>query len=369
MFDFFNLKEKAFGLDISDKSLKIINLKQTDSRFYLDSYGEKKILQGVVEGGIVKSEEALTRSIKEACKGVNGNKLSTKMVIASLPEEKAFLQVIQMPKMNVEDLITAVRYEAVNYIPMPIDQMCLDFKIVKSLSDHLDHTDILLVAFPRDIVQPYVNAIKGAGLTPLALEVESQAIARAVVKNDISPLPILLIELGATRTSFIIYSGYSVRFTSSIPFSSGQFTEAIAKKINVDKDRAEQLKTEYGLSDRGSEYGKLVFESLAPGLGELVDQVKSHIRYYQTHSGHEHLLTDGQGISKIILCGGGANLKGLVEHLNQQLSIPIEIGNPWVNILKDNPEAIPALAYNESLSYITALGLALRGVKLHLNKI
>ncbi|MFH0791678.1 MAG: type IV pilus assembly protein PilM [bacterium] len=367
MFDFFNLKEKAFGLDISDKSLKIINLKQADSRLYLDSYGEKKILQGVVEGGIVKNEEALIKSIKEACSEAKGNKLGTKMVIASLPEEKAFLQVIQMPKINDEDLATAVRYEAVNYIPMPIDQMCLDFKIVKPLSDHLDHVDILLVAFPKDVVQSYVNAIKGAGLTPLALEIESQAIARAIIKNDVSPTPVFIIELGATRTSFIIYSGHSVRFTSSIPFSSGQFTEAIARKINVDIDRAEQLKTEYGLSDWGGEYGKLVFESLVPGLCELVDQVKSHIRYYQTHSDHEHLLTGGQGISKIILCGGGANLKGLTEHLSQQLLISVEIGNPWVNILKDNPEEIPALAYNESLSYIAALGLALRGVKLHSN--
>ncbi len=362
MLDFLSLKQKAFGLDISDKRLKIVNLGQVGGQLFLSSYGEKEISGGVVEGGIVKNKEALAKSIKEACGEVRGNELNTNYVIASLPEEKAFLQVIQMPKISEEELKKAVPYEAANYIPLPMDQVCLDFKIVKPLTNHLDHADILIVAFPKNIIQDYVKAIKDSGLTPLALEIESQAIARAVIKNNIAPLPIILIELGATRTSFVIYSGYSVRFTSSVPVSSKQFTEIIAKNTGVDLIKAEQLKTEYGLISQGDKYGRLVYESLIPGLSELVEQLKSHIRYYQGHSEHEHLLIKKAEISKIILCGGGANLKGLTEYLYQQVSIPVEIGNPWTNILKNNPKKIPALSYGESLSYVTALGLALRGI-------
>jgi len=363
MLDIFNLKERAFGLDISDKSVKIINLKQKKDCLLLGSYGEKAIPLGVVDAGIIKNEEALTRSIKEVCKNIKGDKLNARMVVASLPEEKSFLQVIQMPKINDDDLPKAVRYEAVNYIPMPIDEMCLDFNVVKPLFNHLNHIDILLVAFPKDIVQSYVGAIRGAGLIPVALEVESQAITRAITQNDLAAMPVLIIELGATRTSFIIHSGYSVRFTSSISLSAGRFTEIIANSINVDLESAEKLKTEYGLMNHSNKYGKLIFESLTPQLHELVDQIKSHIRYYQSHSDHEHLLTNGQGISKIVLCGGGANLLGLVEYLNRELLIPVEIGNPWVNILKDNPINIPELSYKESIGYVTALGLALRGIK------
>jgi len=81
----------------------------------------------------------------------------------------------------------------------------------------------------------------------LALEIESQATARALVKNQVSPFPLLIVDLGATRTSFIIFSGYSLRFTSSIPICGNTFTKAIAKNLGISFKKAEKIKIKYGL--------------------------------------------------------------------------------------------------------------------------
>jgi len=380
MLDFLTLKPEAFGLDISDLSLKIIKLKKKRGILSLASFGETEIPAGTIEAGEIKNEEVLAKIIKEAINKVKGERLKTREVITSLPEEKAFLQVIQLPKMTEEELKKAVRFEAENYIPLPIEEVYLDFQVVQPLYNHLDHFDVLIAALPKKTVDPYVTSIKKAGLSPVVLEIESQAISRALVKNEVSPFPILLIDLGATRTSFIIFSGYSLRFTSSIPVSSQKFTDAISKTLNISFLEAEKLKQKYGLETSemihlkkkpgGTKFekeiveDKKIFNALIPPLADLVEQIKKHLSYYQTHASHEHLSPNGKGIvTKILLSGGGANLKGLPDILSLELKIPVEMGNPWVNILPAPLKEVPELSYEKSLSYTTALGLALRGQK------
>ena len=370
--EFLTLKPEAFGLDISDLSLKIVKLKKKRGVFSLASYGEEKINPGLIKGGEIKDEEALVKIIKNALAKVQGEKLETKYVVASLPEEKAFLQVIQMPRLSEEDLKSAVIYEAENYIPLPIEEVYLDSQVIPPVYNHLDHFDVLIAALPKKTVDPYLSVLKMAKLEPVSLEIESLSISRALIKGEVSAFPVLLIDLGATRTSFIIFSGHSLRFTSSIPVSSGNFTEIIAKALGVDLSEAEKLKIKYGLEEKiqikikngiekKTERGK-IFEALIPPLVDLIQQIKRYLDYYQTHASHEHLPPNGKGVSKILLCGGGANLKGLPELLSLELKIPVELGNPWINILPASLKELPDLPLEKSLAFTTAIGLALRGI-------
>ncbi|MBU0476722.1 type IV pilus assembly protein PilM [Patescibacteria group bacterium] len=367
MFEFLNLKSEAFGLDISDLSLKLIKLKKKKGDLGLASFEESFIKPGIIKEGEIKDEKSLVEIIRETLAKVKGEKLKTKYVIASLPEEKAYLQVIQMPHMNEEELKSAVIFEAENYIPLPIEDVYLGFQVVSPVYNHLDHIDVLIAALPKKTVDPYVSCLKEAGLTPQSLEIESLAISRALIKNEASNFPVLLVDFGATRTSFIMFAGRSLRFTSSIPVSSQKFTEAISQTLKVSFEKAEKLKLEHGLLKEDpltdGEEGKKVFEALIPAFTDLTEQIKKHLSFYQTHSFHEHLPSGRKGVEKILLCGGGANLKGLCDFLSLELKIPVEIGNPWINILPKSLKEVPELPYKESLKYTTALGLALRGVK------
>ena len=377
--DFLTLKPEAFGLDISDLSLKIIKLKRRRGFLVLSSFLEEDIGQGIIKEGEIKDEEGLAKIIKESLPKIKGEKLKTKHVVVSLPEEKAFLQVIQLPRMPEEDLKSAVIYEAENYIPLPIEEVYLDSQIVPPLYSHLDHFDVLIAALPKKIVDPYLSCLKKAGLYPKSLEIESLAIARALIKKEISPFPALLIDFGATRTNFIIFSGYSVRFTNSIPVSSHGFTEVISKTIDVDFKKAEELKIKYGLDivekiifskkSKDSQFekemtgNKKIFEALIPALTDLTEQIKKCLDFYLTHTSHEHLLPEMKDVKKIFISGGGANLKGLADFLSSGLGIPVALGNPWINILPEPLKEVPELPFEESLKYTTALGLALRGIR------
>jgi type IV pilus assembly protein PilM len=373
MFEFLNLKPESFGLNISDLSIKIAKLKKEKNFLSLVSYGETKIEPGVVREGEIKDEDSLAKSIRELIFKVKGKKLGTNYVFVSLPEEHAFLQIIQLPLMEEKDLEKAAYFEVGNHIPLPLEEVYFDCQIAKPFYDHLDHSDVLAVAVPKKIVDPYIATIKKAGLIPKALETESQAISRALVANEASSYPTLLIDFGESKTNLIFFSGYSLRYAAAVPASYQKFIETISSNLKVDLTVAEQLLMKYGIGKRDALNGakgdekekkeKEVFVAAYPLLQEFLGQISSHLEYYQSHTFHEHLPTENKGVEKIIISGKGATIKGLTYFVASELKIPVEVANPWINILPKKFNLLPPITHEESLAYATVLGLALRSIR------
>lgn len=364
MFDFLSSKNAlnlpAFGLDISDFSLKFADLKKKKNDLFLSSFGRAPIPAGVMERGEIKKPEELIRVLKLTLEEAKGRALKTNFVVASLPEEHAFIRVIQLPKMSLSEVAQAVQWESEANIPMPLESVYLDYQILPQTQEGLDHFDILIAAAPKDLVSSYLNVFLESGLKPVALEVESIAIVRALLKNTISDQPVLIVDFGASSVSFIIFSGSAVRFTTTVSISGRLLNEIIAKKIIVSLAEAEKLKNSVGL-DKTQYEGKIAAALSAP-LNAMITHIKTYLEFYLEHGEHDHGVQQG-GIKKIIICGGEASLPGLVNFLSLEMKMPVELSNPWINILKPPLKEIPELSFEHSLGYTTALGLALRGIE------
>ena len=154
------------------------------------------------------------------------------------------------------------------------------------------------------------------------------------------------------------FLGNSLRFTSTIPIASVSLTDSIAKLLKVDNKKAEKLKQEYGLIGK-----KQLASAMSPVLTDLARQITTHLSYYRSHTFKTFGLKPSQKVDKILLSGGAANLKGLPEFLTERLNMKVELGNPWINILTGSLKEVPLLSFEESLSYATALGLALLALK------
>jgi len=317
MSDFIDLKIRNFCLSINESSLSIVKIKTGRNSFSLLSFGREKLEKGIIKGGIVEKEEALVAAIDQACKKVKGEKLKTKFVTVSLPEEESFLQVIQMPKMTEDELKMAVTIEAENYIPMPIEQAYFDFQVIKPMEDGLDHLDVLIVAMSQKIVDSYISCVKRAGLIPIAVEIEPQAIARALVKVETIDSPIILVDISANKLEFVIFSGNSIRFTSSAPFLSAE------------------MDTE-----------------------KLISHIQKYIDFYKEHASHEHIVGESI-VRKIMLCGGVPNLKDLAGFISQKIGIETVVGDTFVNYPKKNRNRT---RLKDPSQYAAVLGLALRSL-------
>ncbi len=347
--------QNAFGLDISDRSIKVIALKKTSAGLKLASFNDIEVRPGIIEQGEIKNAKAVAKLIQKLISKTNGRPIQTKKVICSLPEEKSFLDIIDLPKMKSEEVKNAILYEVENHIPLSVEQVYFDSEIIKPTADNPKNIEVLLVATPKKVIDPYLETLEIAKLQPKAFEIECESIARALVKQEKSYAPFLIIDFGKTRTSFIIFSGNNSRFTSTIPISSQKLTDMIAKNLEITKKKAEQLKIKQGLTKKGK-----VFDALIPPLTDLVEQIQIHINYYRSHEKKRNNSYKEEPLDKILLCGGGANLKGLSSFLSSELKIPVSVANIWTNIQREPLKGRAKLPAGKSLGYTTALGLALR---------
>ncbi len=360
MFNFLNSKIRGFGIDLSDLSIKIVNLEKTGGKLSLASFGRQEIPPGLIEEGEIKKEEELIGVIKKAIGEVKGAALKTRYCVVSLPETESFVRVVHLPLMKKEEAAEAIKWEIEANIPLGLNEIYYDWQIIEPAPaerSQRQQLDVLIGVLPKKTVDPYLDALKKAGLKPFVFEIESLAITRALIPNGCCQEPVMIIDFGAKRTSLAIFSGQIVYFTASLPLSNSSLIATLSEKLAVDPTKARQLKIEQGLDYKNPQ--SLIFQALQPTLKESVDKIKGYIDYYQEHVAAAPG-TQSNKINKIFICGGGANFAGLAEWLAQELKLEVVLGNPWVNVLKYAPANLPT---NESLSYTTAIGLALRGLR------
>ena len=207
----------------------------------------------------------------------------------------------------------------------------------------------------RPIAESYAAALEGAGLLPLALEMETHALTRALLPQGGADAPVMLVDFGKTRVTFVIAVGNLVRFASTASVAGESLERALAKTLGISIAQAEGVKKEKGLI-RNRE-NEAVFNALLPVVSAVTDEIERHILFWNTHAEHVH--QSPPSISKIILCGGDSNLVGFREYVAQKIRIPVERGNIWTNVASFD-EYIPEISRPESLGFGAAVGLALR---------
>lgn len=341
-----NPDKNIFGLDISDRALRLVQIKKRGKKLFLTSYNNLAMPADIISNGEIKQEEKLIELIKKLIKTTNGAKITTNKIITVLPETKTFIKVIKItqPK-DDEKIAESIKEEIKNHIPLSLEEIYLDWQILKQTSDSME---LLIGAAPKNIVDSYLATLEKSGLNPYILEIEAAAITRSLTPKDDKKAKII-IDFGAVRTGLIVYDKGTVQFTVSLPISGIKITETIAKTLNLNSKQAEKSKIVCGLDSKKCE-GALL-KVLLKSIKNLIQQINKSIMFYQTN------FPDNNPISEIILCGGGANFLEIDKVLSEKLKMPVKIGNPTANVIQKKKLAIPP---NKILSYTTAIGLALR---------
>lgn len=347
-------KEKnCFGLDFSETILRLVQLTKSKKEIRLKAFGEIKVPKELIVDGEIKDEPSLADLMKILIKKATGS-ITTKNVIASLPEKRSFIKVIELP-VSDQNINDQVKKELPNHLPMSIDDIYYDFQI---LEKNEMQTKIVLGATPKKIIDSHTRVLEKAGLSPQVLEIESVAITRSLIdlkrKKDQANL---IIDLGLDRSTFILADGDIVMFIiSDSEICGNNMTKIIADKLHLNITEAEKAKILFGL-DQKSGKGS-VKRVLTPTINLLKEKIIQTINYYNNN------FAKAKPIDLVIFCGGSAQLKGLIDSLslksNNRLG-QIILGNPLIN-LKSNQIKIPQ---DKLLSFPTAIGLALRGIKKH----
>lgn len=335
----------SFGLDISDESLKFIELKATRRGIKIGKYGERKIPKGIIEGGKIKDPKKMSIILTSIRK-----EEGVKSVRVSLPEEQIYVFKMKLDKEGLVHIREGIELSLEEHIPIPGPEAIFDYEI---LEQDTKVVKIQVVAIPKNVIGNYLEVFQEADISVQSFELEAQAIARAVIKKG-DPNTYMIVDFGEKRTGISIISKGVAMFSSTVDVGGVVLNNAIKKAFNVSYEEAEKIKKEVGLQ-RNTE-NKETFSVLLNSVSILRDEVAKHFLYWHTHKDEDG--KDNPPIKKIILCGGDSNLIGLSEYFSVSLKTRVEMANVWTNI-EDTEKDIPEISFKKALSFGAAMGLAL----------
>lgn len=334
------------GIDISGNSIKYVSLKETPLGLRVQSFTETPLEKGIIVDGDIEKQEQVVEVLRSyRLRGGIRN------AMASIPERKAYLYQTLVPKgeTNFRSIIEST-LEA--YVPLPPKETVFDFEPVRAVQAG----DIVAVtAYAKRMVDAYVEVFKVAGITLRSLEVESQALARAVLRGEDRRRAVMIIDLGKQTTRIAIADSGAVSFTASLDMGGDTLTGAIMKNFNVSEAEAEKMKSERGFLMSKDNAG--LVEALMTTVSVMKEEIARQMAGWSTssRSGITRL-----PVEKVIVCGGNANLRGLPEYLEASLRVPVVMANVWGNAFALD-SYVPPMDFRESLEYATAIGLAIRG--------
>lgn len=353
--------KNAFGLDFGDRSVKLVQLSRRGvglgkKRYKLNHASSFDLPPGLIVDGEIQRPEEVLRLLRRHLMSRNKGLVKSPWVVTSLPEPKTYVQLIKVKIDSEDEKIDprSVIEQAPSYLPFDLESVYLDWQLVDCEDVCGKERSVLLAAVPKTIADSYASFLNIAGLSPLSMEVEAAAITRSVINRDknLKSEARGILDLGAARSSFIIYDHGAVQFSLSLPVSGQKITEAISRTLKIDPTEAEKIKRECGLESKKCQ-GKTK-KVLIEILDDLTDKIFQAINFYKLH------FPDKNPLTVIRITGGGANMPALESYLSSKLKIKVRKANPWVNLF---PVDKPPMPPEESLRYATAIGLAMRALE------
>ena len=347
----FRKRDHLVGLDIGSSLVKVAEIKETSRGFVLKKFGVMEIPPGAIVEGSIQDVDGVAHVIRTLFKA---NKIKERKVAISTGGYSVVIKTINIPTASEKELQNSIRFEAEQYIPYDIEDVNIDFQILGTSAFSPDQMNVLLVAAKKDLVAEYMGLTHRAGLNPCIIDVDTfalQNIHEIVDKGSLSDV-VMLVDVGHSKTSLNIIKGNISLMMRDNSLGTLQIAEEIVSATGCTYEQAEGIIC-------GRETGLMAQEKVDAILSTIVQKWCSEI--YSVVNSYQSKSSEGN-LNRVVLCGGGAFVKGFSESLASKILTDVSIINPFSGLIIDGKLfPAPFLAQMAPLASI-ALGLALRKV-------
>jgi type IV pilus assembly protein PilM len=376
------------GVDIGTHTIKVCQLKRAGEGYELERFGAVEIFPGGDRPMDAQEQQAAKINALKQALAVGG--IKAKHSVSAVSGESIIVRYLQLPEMPEDELKKALQWEAEEYIPFRLSEVNLDSVILGRGSDG-EHPkmDVLLVSAKKDLVESHLSVIRGAGLEPRIVDVDSFAFLNCFEINHQPALDecVALINIGAEITGINIYSGGVSRFSRDIPVGGNTITAAVKARLGCSISDAEGLKINIGVAPVAAAAPKA--ESNVQG--SLMDSIRGTVEEMTGAHVNDHLpevnaskaingvvagmLLEvrrsleffesqyrGINVSRVVLGGGTAVLRNLAQQFEQELRLPVEMIDPLRRIKVSSRGNLgeQVLAVRHQLG--VGIGLGIRGM-------
>lgn len=339
--------QSVLGVDIGTSSIKVVQLRREKGRVVLETYGA--IALGPYAGlEIGRATSLPADKIGEALKDViREANVTTKDAAISIPYSSSLVSVIKLPTAVQKQLAQVVPIEARKYIPVPINEVLLDWFVVNDSqkNDPAGKLDVLIVAIHNDTIAKFRTIASDAQLIASFFEIEVFSATRAALDHGLAPIAV--VDMGAATTKFYVVERGLMRESHIINHGSQDLTLAASRALSITVAQAEEKKRKFGLSEEG---GPQLHQSLELSLSPTLSELARTIASYEQRT--------NQTLGGLVLTGGGAVLKGFKELAQSKIPNEVRVADPFGKT--QSPAFLEAILKESGPEFSVAVGLALR---------
>ncbi|MDD5131832.1 MAG: type IV pilus assembly protein PilM [bacterium] len=361
--------QPLLGLDIGTTSIKAVVLKESVSSVAVIDYRIEEFPLSTEKKENVPLEIVL-EGLRKCLEGINFKKMKIVTVVSG---QRVSVRKVLIPHMPKEELLEAIKWEAKEHIPFPVENAALDYHIIGEVTDKgAKKIELLVVAVEKFVIDQHLSLLQNVQIRPASVTVTPFALAEVLRKSDYlkTDEALAVVRSGADTTAINIFSGENLVFNREIPLGGNSLTRAMvgtlisdSGQVDLDINQAEILKKDWGIPDEKNpqqltpEISSLQIAPLMrPILERLANEIRRSLDYYREES-------RGKRVSKVVLLGGNAELKGLQEFLNSALGLTVEICHPLRNLELEMPEERKKELDQLSPRLAIAMGASLQGTK------
>ena len=340
---------RIVGLDIGTSAIRAVELTIVEGdRPVLEAFGQVGLRPGTVVDGEVRDR---TRVVEALDRLWHEGGFSEKRVNLGVAGLRAITREVDMPPLPPDELDDAVRFQADQVIPFPLERTSISAKVIAQYTDAdgAPQIRVLVAAAHRDMIDGVVDAVQAAGLEPVGIDLDTAALARALYDPSFSGGPEAIVSVGAGLTMVVVHQAGLLQFVRTIDLGGDSVTKSIASALDLPATDAEAVKRnlgEPGLHDTRA-------ESAASGaVEELVGEVHNSIRFFSSLPGR-------MVPTRVLVTGGGARTAGFLAKLQLGLEPPVQPASPLSLVDTSRLPISPEEADSINPTLAVPVGLAL----------
>lgn len=319
----------------------------------IHALAEVAIPAGVVRDGVIQEPQALAATVREA---VGAARPSTKSVTVGIGHPSIVVREVDIPAQQMDKVRQSLAFHVQDQLPMAADEAILDFYPTIEF-DGPSGTTLrgLLVAAPREAVRDTIAVLDKAGVSTTVVDHSAFGLWRSGCRGAYLQTNVAFVDIGASTSTVVVSQQGVVRLIRALPQAGGDATKAIAtalKGANVD---AEALKREVGMDMSVGADRRMLAEAAAHAMSPLIEAVRNTLVYYASSN-------PGGGVERVVLTGGGSQMRGLGQALASATRLPVVIGEPFAGVKLGKKVDMRPIAGREH-AFATVVGLAMRSAK------
>lgn len=335
-----------FSLDIGTKSIRVVQLTAAgEGRWKLNNVGysalDARIIASDSAEGRKKLSSAIIATVAQA--GIH-----TKNVVVGLPSTKTFTTVIEVPEMSDAELRSTLKYQADQYIPMPLDDAKIDWAKLGPSPRDAQKQEVLLASTAQTYVEDLIEMIDSSGFNVIAAEPDPIAMIRSLLPSKPTGSHVVL-DVGEQSTDIVVTIQDKPVLVRTLPMGLRTMVAAIVQNLNIKEDQASQFILKFGLAQDRLE-GQ-VYRAVESVLDNFASEIAKSIKFFQNKYNTEN-------ITAVHLSGYAGTIPQFKEYIAGKISLPTDVVSPWhkVELSDTDRQKVQTTEYE----FATAVGLAQR---------